>query len=405
MADLTSAGLLQKQDDIEVELIARENDCELRSGVDDPMVAIGANGQAVSTHGKAWVDRKMGLTVTITTHRIVLMQQTSDKRVNARYIHLSHVLAAVTENQLFKSPKIILDSYSGEFLLVFKGKEANKDRDAVLYHIQKALSRQDWETADRAAQHRKAVANLTSRKVGVDAVLAKHKTRHAQAARLTDSAFDGDAETLLREAHELVAVIHKYVATLDKQKEVSSQDEQDATRLADLLQNMGMTSALSKANFLGSEDAYYTQLARQLADFLEPHLHKAGGILTLTDVYCLFNRARGTNLISPEDLTKAASQMDALSIGMSRRVFPSGLIVIQDDSFDDHAMAEKLQALALDAPQGLTETEASRQCQISALLAHEELLAAERMGILVRDETLESTRFFPNRFEAWADIQ
>ena len=30
--------------------------------------------------------------------------------------------------------------------------------------------------------------------------------------------------------------------------------------------------------------------------------------MTLTDVYCLYNRARGTDLISPDDLLQAASE-------------------------------------------------------------------------------------------------
>jgi EAP30/Vps36 family len=40
----------------------------------------------------------------------------------------------------------------------------------------------------------------------------------------------------------------------------------------------------------------------QLADFLRVPLERAGGMMTLPDVYCLFNRARGTELISPDDL-------------------------------------------------------------------------------------------------------
>jgi EAP30/Vps36 family len=40
----------------------------------------------------------------------------------------------------------------------------------------------------------------------------------------------------------------------------------------------------------------------QLADFLRGPLERAGGMMTLPDVYCLFNRARGTELVSPDDL-------------------------------------------------------------------------------------------------------
>lgn len=34
----------------------------------------------------------------------------------------------------------------------------------------------------------------------------------------------------------------------------------------------------------------------QLADFVKLPLEKAGGMIALIDVYCLFNRARGTGI-------------------------------------------------------------------------------------------------------------
>lgn len=45
--------------------------------------------------------------------------------------------------------------------------------------------------------------------------------------------------------------------------------------------------------------------AVQLADFLAPRVERAGGMMTLPDVYCLFNRARGAELVSPDDLLAA----------------------------------------------------------------------------------------------------
>ena len=125
--------------------------------------------------------------------------------------------------------------------------------------------------------------------------------------------------------------------------------------------------------------------------------------MTLTDVYCLYNRARGSNLISPEDLIAAVACMKDLHLGMSEREFPSGVKVIQDDQFDDKVVSSKLKDMAEKQPNGLTSMEAGRLLKISALLAHEQLLAAEQMGYLARDETLESTRFFSNKFHEWSE--
>jgi ESCRT-II complex subunit VPS36 len=145
-----------------------------------------------------------------------------------------------------------------------------------------------------------------------------------------------------------------------------------------------------------STNNFYQLLARQLADFLHPKLKTAGGVMTLTDVYCLFNRARGTNLISPDDIIAASSLLSTLQLGMSLRSFPSGVKVIQQDAFDDVQMATKLQNMSYSKP--LTSMQVSRDLHIPSLLAQEQLLAAERLGYLCRDVTLETTRFYPNRF-------
>ena len=142
--------------------------------------------------------------------------------------------------------------------------------------------------------------------------------------------------------------------------------------------------------------------------------------MTLTDVYCLFNRARGTNMISPDDLLKALDLMKELGLGMSRRSFKSsGVLVIQDDAFDDEVMAKKLSNLAsasmkqkaeplgaeasfTDDVGGITVIDVSRTLKIPALLANEQLLSAEQMGWLCRDSTIEGVRYFPNLFRGAA---
>lgn len=51
-------------------------------------------------------------------------------------------------------------------------------------------------------------------------------------------------------------------------------------------------------------------------------LERAKGVLLLQDVYCLFNRARGTALISPDDLVNACSGFERLRLPLRLRHFP-----------------------------------------------------------------------------------
>lgn len=70
--------------------------------------------------------------------------------------------------------------------------------------------------------------------------------------------------------------------------------------------SMGITSPVTRQT---AGALFHQQLALQLADFLAPRLEHARGVMTLPDTYCLFNRARGTELVSPEDLIKVRSAL------------------------------------------------------------------------------------------------
>ncbi|KAL6582226.1 Vacuolar protein-sorting-associated protein 36 [Orobanche minor] len=72
-----------------------------------------------------------------------------------------------------------------------------------------------------------------------------------------------------------------------------------------------------------------------LADFLKIPLERAGGMINLIDIYCLFNRARGTELISPDDLLQACSLWEKFDVSFMLRKFDSGVMVIQSRTHSD----------------------------------------------------------------------
>ena len=48
---------------------------------------------------------------------------------------------------------------------------------------------------------------------------------------------------------------------------------------------------------------------------------ESGGIMTMADVYCRFNRARGMELVSPDDLTNACKMFETLKQPMRLELF------------------------------------------------------------------------------------
>lgn len=77
---------------------------------------------------------------------------------------------------------------------------------------------------------------------------------------------------------------------------------------------------------------YFVELAREVEKFLSSVLEKFGGMLALVDVYCMYNRARGTDLISPEDLLIACEKLTEMSEKVTLKSYTSGVKVIQSST-------------------------------------------------------------------------
>ncbi len=124
-----------------------------------------------------------------------------------------------------------------------------------------------------------------------------------------------------------------------------------------------------------------------------------GGMMTAADVFCRVNRARGLELLSPEDLLNGCRAMAEAGVPARIHTFDSGVVVLQLASHSEEALARRTRD-ALDAAEdtGLTAEELSRAVGVSVVLARERLLAAERRGLACRDDSVEGLRFYTNKF-------
>ncbi|KAF8403479.1 hypothetical protein HHK36_011583 [Tetracentron sinense] len=140
----------------------------------------------------------------------------------------------------------------------------------------------------------------------------------------------------------------------------------------------------------------------QLADFVKLPLERAGGMINLVDVYCHFNRARGTELISPEDLLQACSIWEKFDVPVMLRKFDSGVMVIQNKSHSDEEVFARIKSLVLNLDAlgtGISPSDAAMTLGIAPAMAKEHLLTAESKGILCRDTSPEGFRFYINLFK------
>ena len=105
---------------------------------------------------------------------------------------------------------------------------------------------------------------------------------------------------------------------------------------------MGIVDNDSFQSYVTKDSAgkkYIDELSRELESYLNKVLHKYGGVLSIIDFYCMYNRARGTNLVSPEDIRSACERFNSNpSCKVELKKYEtSGVVVVQSKSFNENA--------------------------------------------------------------------
>eukprot|EP01086_Lenisia_limosa_P000837 TRINITY_DN11462_c0_g1_i1.p1 TRINITY_DN11462_c0_g1~~TRINITY_DN11462_c0_g1_i1.p1 ORF type:complete len:214 (-),score=45.07 TRINITY_DN11462_c0_g1_i1:25-666(-) len=204
-----------------------------------------------------------------------------------------------------------------------------------------------------------------------------------------DEAF-ADLDSLMKKARDMVAIAEKIAASSDK-----LEGNDDEAKVASALRDLGVASPITK-DLAGQK--YHEELARELADFLQPRLAKAPGCqLSLTDVFCIYNRARGTEMVSPEDLQKAAQRLEPLGLSCKLKNYESGLKAI--------TLVDKSEELAAEGIADVVHEQGPQSPYTLALamslaipLAQELLRASEQSGLLCRDESPNGVIYHDNFF-------
>ncbi|KAB5540379.1 EAP30/Vps36 family-domain-containing protein [Coniochaeta sp. 2T2.1] len=221
-----------------------------------------------------------------------------------------------------------------------------------------------------------------------------------------------DLEALMASAKEIVALAESFA----RQGKGGNTSDRDNALLAESAAQLGL---ITTKDIVGGADEslYLSELARNLAEFLTDDargvLRKAGGIMSLVDLWAMFNRARGgVELVSPQDFEKAVRLWEKLKLPVRLRTFKSGVMVVQSRDRTDEttikALLGWLQDLHSLPPErevpwdwqefgrGVTAQDAAERFGWSIGVAEEELEMAEERGVLCREEGIEGLRFWEN---------
>ncbi|KAK4977443.1 Vacuolar protein-sorting-associated protein 36 [Elasticomyces elasticus] len=229
------------------------------------------------------------------------------------------------------------------------------------------------------------------------------------------SAFE-DLEALMTSAKEVIAMAERFAAQSN-----GGSNGSPAEASAILSESASAMGLVTTKDMLGtgsaSESLYISELSRNLAEYLTDDargmLRREGGIMSLVDLWAVFNRTRGgVELISPSDFEKAARMWDTLRLPIRLRQFKSGLLVVQGRDRTDEKTIASLLAWLQETHQvpagedvswdwrlfgrGVTAQEAAERFGWSVGVATEELEMAEERGVLCREQGLDGIRFWEN---------
>lgn len=219
-----------------------------------------------------------------------------------------------------------------------------------------------------------------------------------------------DLEALMTSAKEIVALAERFAS------DAGGGSSRADSVISESAAALGM---ITTKDLLGgtSESLYISELSRNLAEYLTDDrkgvLKGEGGIMSLVDVWAVFNRSRnGVELVSPSDFEKAAGLWEKLGLPVRLRRFKSGLLVVQRREWNDDKIINQLkvwfQEMHILPPakeevidwrlfgRGVTAQEAAQRFGWSVGVASEELEMAEEKGVLCREEGIEGLKFWEN---------
>ena len=334
----------------------------------------------------------------------------------------------VRKNQLLPQPDKAYEYFG------FKFPSKNEDKYTLLSLTRQMITKSAWTSNDNQMKHHlnnNQVSEFSTNNAGVGGILKRQENNLREMDDLKRDALS-DLDSLMKRAREVTSVIQRYAVYADSQSQEGiietegneSNHGNDSTsssfyevdEVNSIMQTIGITSPVTK---FSAGKLYHEQLAKQLADFLlnTQTLQKMGGMVTFTDTFGLFNRARGMEFVSPNDFLCSAERIPHLNVGITIKKFVSGVFTFCLDTMTDQSYCNQLLSIIDKSNEedkeemrndststknyfrdGITSPDVAKHFRISLILAKEMLFVAENSGLICRDDTISGLVFYKNLF-------
>lgn len=208
-----------------------------------------------------------------------------------------------------------------------------------------------------------------------------------------------DLNNLMVKAKDMVQLSVTITEKLKSKQQASANDEDaELNAFKSCLLNMGIINNPVTKDSSGSK--YHHDLAKEINQTLEPKVRELGGIMLLSDAYCRLNRARAmAGLISPEDLLNACKELNKLNLRLKYVIYQNtNLHVLQINELIQNSTQIELICGLINENQCLTADKLAKLLNVNSLVIKQQLIYAENIGKLCRDDTAYGLNFYINRF-------
>jgi len=254
------------------------------------------------------------------------------------------------------------------FKIAFRGTVDINDVAQALRLAMKALALEGNSTSPLKST---TTLSAPSSSLGLSAIMKNLEvaTKYREEA-VAESSFN-DLETLMNKAAELTKLAESLLSKISKSSSSEKGLDEDVVFRRELV-DFGILQPVTKE---ASGRSFVDDLAKELGDFLLQYSQRNGIMqISLSDAFCVFNRARGVSLVSPQDIYQASALLKSKGLKFQLRTYDSGVHVLESLDFNDAAVMTRIQSLVEGSPAGITAADLARDEKVSVLVAKEQLL-------------------------------
>ncbi|KAH9815775.1 EAP30/Vps36 family-domain-containing protein [Melampsora americana] len=282
-----------------------------------------------------------------------------------------------------------------------------KGGDKVFYNALKTTLQNkawltDYEVSLRSSSNQMNGVEGNMKAIGIDGIMRSMDSKLlADQTELNEGL--KDLEALMTKAKEMVQmaqVLNSKLTALESQtNQTEPNDQRNLTIVRSSLLKLGLPTPAITSDMMENDESYEIELTKELAGLLSRELDgdrsvlidgKVGsrGIVSLDEVWCIWNRARGVGaLISPKEFLLACQRLPQYTDPViSLSTFKSGLKVIHTDHYSSTSFGKRLRNLLEENQSGIQTYEIAQSEGISISLTYELIQCIELdHGSVVRD--------------------